>query len=493
MNTTLDQELRDYHRQFGDDHSGLRAKLAARLEGLAPEPAHASRGRRWKWRSLSLAATAAVFLIAIAAWLLSPGDLCARVLDALKAASTVHAEGTGYDADGKKIARIEVWYDRQRGVREEAEVKGRKHYRLDDGTNQWQFDAGADFATRSESSDPLGLVRKLLSPEKAIRRAVRQPDQDLSIDGVPCQCHRSESPERPSRYRIWIDAQFRARRYVEEHRQGDGWFRDEVIDIHWDVPIEAKRFVPDFTKGLKVITADESSDDRYSLKHAVATKEVMGNVLAVHEIQRISDRTVYLVYSIRPADKTLAKFGHHPQGYGIFWAQVLKPPGMMLAADWTIAECSDHRKGAKIKWCVMSLIGRQAEMLKELPICGQVTAQNQLAKELDKAGKPWYEYSSKPLMTVPLPKSRQSLEEVTARTYEEIKRLMPYPREKVQAHLNLRTVPLSERSIQSMIRNGTSEKDARNTARMHSSTPSETSLKEFQAAVKEKIEKLESP
>jgi hypothetical protein len=43
-----------------------------------------------------------------------------------------------------------------------------------------------------------------------------------------------------------------------------------------------------------------------------------------------------------------------------------------------------------------------------------------------------------------------------------------------------------------MIRNGTPEKDARSMARLCSSTPSSTSLKEFQAAVEAKVKEMES-
>jgi hypothetical protein len=502
MNTSLDQELRVYHRQFGNDHSELRADLGARLAGLAPQPTPPAM-RRLKWRGVSLGATAALLLIALSVWLLSPRDLYAKVLDSLKSASTIYLHGTRYDTEGRIVGRAEVWYDRQRGVREEIEENGRKEIRLDDGKRQWDLVVGAPFATRSKSSDPLGLVRGALVPEKAVRRAVRLPEQDAEIDGAPCQCYQSEGPDRASRYRTWIDSQFHARCFVKEIRRGNAWIRLSVVQAHYDVPIDAQRFAPDFIQGVKVM-ASEDADKRFDLQIALARKEVMGNVLAVHELQRISDRLLFLVYSVRPSEETVKRFGNKKNyedfgsaNYGDFqptYWQRINDKRELSTQEWPLGSFTSRNGNLQIGWSLMILRGAWQVPLKKFDVTGYVHTRNELARALEQSGTPWYHLycDNEPLMTLPFPDRTYSLEEATARTYEDLSRLMASKGASVWLQYGYR--PLSEKEIQEMVRSGTvAEHTARRMSQPLSSTPERMSLEEYQAAVKAAIEKCLPP
>jgi hypothetical protein len=497
MNTLLDQELRNYHRQFSDRHAELRGDLETRLAPLAPQADRARVARGWRWQGLSLLTTAAAVLVVVAVWLLGPRDLCAKVLDALKTASTIHCEGARYDADGKKIARAEVWYDRQRGVREEVEENGRKQFRVDNGTYEWQFVAGTRFATRSESRDPLGMVREALDPVRVIRLAVRQPEQDAKVDGVPCQCYQSEGPEHSFRSRIWIDSQFHIRRFLRETRRGDAWIRGDVIEVHYDVPIDAKRFVPDFIEGVRLLTSDESYDKRFGLDGALAKKEVMGNVLAVHELQRISDRMFFLVYSIRPSEETEKRFGSRKE-YGdfgpVYWRR-LDDKREIAMQPWSLGSFASENGYLKIEWSVVILQGAWDLPLKEFDVAGYVHTRNDLARALEQAGKPWWHLYiySEPLMRLPLRDRKSSLDEVTAKTYEDILQLMPLAAKKASIWLSFGLRPMSEEEIQHEISSGVPERQARRMSRQLSSTPKRMSLEEYQAAVRAWIEKKLSP
>jgi hypothetical protein len=498
MNSAIDQELRDYHRQFNADHDRLRADLQSRLREFEPlRPQRAPRRRLWRYAASTAAAASLLAAVFAAMMLLGPQALYAKVLDSLKTVSTVQLTGTHYNERGEVTGTIHVWYDRQRGVREEEQRDGKKTYRLDNGKNAWYAKTDSDFVVCSASNDPLGLVRKALEPQKILAQAARRPQEDAEVNGAPCQCYLHEPSPGKLRARIWIDDGFHIRRFVRERRTGDAWKINVLMDARYDVAIDPSRFQADFVKGRKVLDSSASNTNFYSLENSVAMQEVMGLVVAVHTARRLSDRMLFVAYSVRPSKQTRDKYDPLPgysNPYGNFelgsWRRLENGQEKAMHA-MDIAGCCDPANGMQLRWSIVLLYGRWPAAARQFDFSGTLYTHCQLEEEHKKNGRPWFA-SFNPLMQVPLSGSNESLESAAADVYQKTLTLMPLTKaKKLGVYLNVGGRMLNEKEIREMVQHGVPEAEARKLGRVSTATPLRISLEGYQAAVKAIVKKNE--
>jgi len=140
----------------------------------------------------------------------------------------------------------------------------------------------------------------------------------------------------------------------------------------------------------------ESPDIRFSLERAVYKKELLGNILAVHEANMINEGSILLVASIRPTGETLLKYGKinasEADGrnhYGDFQLRECSEPGKNVWYS-NLAIANIWHRGINIKWVLMINTDRPDDD-HTLELSSYIHTRNELQRDLQKRGLPWYE------------------------------------------------------------------------------------------------------
>ena len=145
----------------------------------------------------------------------SSESVYAQVLAAVREAQTIHTKKVRFK-DGKKIDAAEIWYDAERGVREDF---GEKRVRIDDGQFEWVYRAATNTVIKRPSRDPVGLIEEMLRPVKAIDRlgGKRTQKLDAAFNGNNCRAFVA-NPNRDTtvRYVLWLDDRNRLIRFEEQ-------------------------------------------------------------------------------------------------------------------------------------------------------------------------------------------------------------------------------------------------------------------------------------
>ncbi|MCP4639037.1 MAG: hypothetical protein GY851_01315, partial [bacterium] len=175
---------------------------------------------------LALACAALLVAVAVSYVVLDggPTDLRGVVLAALDEARSVHVAAVRLNEDGTEGDGAEVWYDREHGVLQRMTFRDRETVIRDDGTSRLEYTAGADFALKTESTDAMGLVRKVMNVARITDGYERVPSEDRDVDGVPCQCYMDTASDGSSVQVAWVDAEGRLRLCQERTRAADGTY-----------------------------------------------------------------------------------------------------------------------------------------------------------------------------------------------------------------------------------------------------------------------------
>jgi len=246
--------------------------------------------------------------------------LYAQVMEAFQQAKTIHAVGYSFE-DGQKKKAHELWYQQGFGLRTEEISHGKVRTRLDDGRHEWEYLQGNDFAVQTKSTRKMRLPGEITEPSRYLKECTRDPDGDMEIDGSACSMYTHTHPgddERPAiRSMMWIDAQMRFRRYEEQELVGGLWQEIESATISYDMPIERRLFTADFGPDIGILEPEDSIKNLFPLSGAIATKQVMGMLFAVHELKRNGDY-VFTTCSIRPTEDTRRNYTPDDRHYGHF-------------------------------------------------------------------------------------------------------------------------------------------------------------------------------
>jgi len=503
MNAQIDQNLKIYEEQFRQDHDRLRDDLMESLPSLATPATPTPRSRRWAVPSLVAVALGIVVAVVVFFSVFSSStSLYAKALEALRKSQTVHIVGRERQGD-QWVKRVEVWYDKDRGVREWIQSGDRTTIRIDDGTFQWHHVLGRTSAIRSRSVDPVGLVvAKVLLPSKAVmERFEHDPTGDREIDGVACRMLAYTNDAKTHRTRLWIDGRNRFRR-SEKHRLIEGQWRETVVaEAKYDVAIHAASFRPDFGDEVKIVEAENLFEERFAVETAIYSQEALGMVVAVHEVKRVEDDMCFVTFSTRASEDTVRRFGpirsiengrhkHGSLAYGDFNFHV---PGKRVGDnEWQVHQPMElatyYKDGVQIHWALVIQKGTWPEHVDTFEFGGIVHTGMALREEREKQGLPTYRRFN-PMTILPLPQHSTPLKDIVEQVYGETCLLEPFA---FQLSLNLQSQPLTEQEVQQHIQMGDSEREARSLERVPVVSPSRISLENWEADVRANIERLRS-
>lgn len=232
--------------------------------------------------------------------------LYAQVMKAFEQAKTIYAVGYSLE-DGQMKKASELWYQQGLGLRIEEIHRDRNRAKLDDGQYEWEYLQGNDFAVQTESSRQMRLPGELTEPSGYLKECTRDLGGDMEVEGFTCRLYTStrlgDDKKPVVKSMMWIDEQMRFRRY-EEQKFVDGlWQTIELATISYNIPIESRMFAADFGPGIEVIKPQDVVKNLFALEGAIATKELMGLVFAVHELKR-NGNYIFTTCSIRPTENT---------------------------------------------------------------------------------------------------------------------------------------------------------------------------------------------
>jgi outer membrane lipoprotein-sorting protein len=491
MNSQIENDLRQYHGQFTQEHNRLREEILTRLPlvNQLSQPIKNVRKKRLLRSFLGVAACMAAALSIWFAFFSGPQTLSAQVLEAFKKAQSVHLIRKIWK-DGTWTPGGEVWYQNGHGVREEMPRRDQKIIRIDNGTYQWRYDSDTNLVVRLKSSDPLGLAAEAINSGKTLNRCKLDPSGDTTIQGRPCHLLTAMNDQQTVRTLVWMDKDSRLLRYKEQIFKEGKWIEDEWIEAEYDLPVDIALFQPNFGDNVKIVESDKFLDQHFNIHKAIFVKEFEGHILALHQLRRINDRAVFIVYSTRPTEEILRKFGL-PQGSLNYADFHLYKPGKRVGIDkWQNYQAVDlatfYQEGMVIKWALVLLQGEWPEKIDAFDFSGRFYSRGPIQEERKKANKPAYQ-DFQPLATLPLPTETMSLDEVIASVYQETSLCQPFA---FQLSLQLQSQRLSENEIQEQIKLGMPEQEARKLFRRLASPPNKISQEAFGQAIKEYIAEL---
>jgi len=440
---------------------------------------------RLRW---AFAAAAVLLLVGVTTFLTNrPRSLYARVMRTLENTRTIHAI-SNVPRDGSWITAAEVWYERGKGVVEQETRKDVTRTRLDNGVYQWLYSSDTNTARKTESRDPIGVVKELFDPEE-FKLALLAPAEGVkTVDGIECRVYSHANSNRTWKIEVWLDENEMLVRGWKKQRVNEkgGWEDSESTKVEYDVPIDPSRFSPDFGPDVTVVEAGklllDNVDvakynlDRYALEKAISVREVLGLNFAVHEVVRCEGDIVYTVCSMRPTEESLTRInGDRSSAAGDFeFTGSLKQPEngeSRWYAPWTFA--SLQHGDLYIEWSILIPKGSWPRKVEECELSGYVHTRGLLEQSLAAEGEKTYKRVTS-LSVLTLPEGSTPLADVISKVHTETLALEQIADE-IRLYRASKPVPEKEGSRSSQLMK-----------------PSELSRPEFEADCLAEIERLKS-
>jgi outer membrane lipoprotein-sorting protein len=420
--------------------------------------------------------------------LFSSQSVYAQVLAGVRRAHTIHAEGVRIK-DGEKTDTAEIWYDAERGVREDF---GKEGVRIDDGQFEWVYRAAANTVVKGPSRDPVGDIEEMLRPVKAIDRlsGKRTQELDAAFDGAECRAFVA-MPIRAAAMRLvlWLDDRNRLIRFEEQLNVDGVWTLDERIDMQYDVPIPDERFAANFPPETRLIDRTAVLEG-FDLEDASATAERLGIVLAIHEVRRVGDDTVFVMSTSRASQEVIDRFGkidsRHDgdKVYGQFtWSSNgRRLPDHRWRAGMRVVPLASWRKdGVDYQWVVLRNTSSWIQDDGRLPVGFRVYTRSEWQKALKSAGKPWHR-NERDVLSLNVPADSEELEAVLAHVYAQTLS-MGDATVRGAPRLHLKSVPFAAKDIEEAVAAGTPREEAERLLHGRSSQPENITLPAWQAEV----------
>ena len=446
MKTPLDNNLNEVYESFNQNHNQLRESLMASLPGTSKQHKQRSKlahigaliGDTIMRSRITKLGTAAVIIIGVLGFFLFFGNnkptLYAEIVKGLESARTMHCAVRIY-REGKWKTYYQIWFDDKKGVVETGYPANRYHQRIDDGVFLWRYSPGNDFVVRSKSIGATVHIGYLVSGERPQNKAVRKPEGDKNVDGVQCRMYYYKNPENTEEVREWIeDANGKKflRLWESRRRAENGqWKPSKMGTIQYNMPIAESHFSRNFGPNVRIIDADKIMSEQFGPDKAIFTRETMGLIFSVHEVQRSEKGMIYLSCSLRPTKETTERFGALKLDDG---GKVYGNMEVFSISDGKI--CFPYKKcrlskmiynGIEAKSWILVPRENWPKGSQTLDLGIRVFTEDKLAKQRIEQGKP-ENREFKPMTTLPLPDRQLPVEEMISRAYSQAEVFDPITR-----------------------------------------------------------------
>ncbi|MBA7491361.1 hypothetical protein ES702_01906 [subsurface metagenome] len=370
-------------------------------------------------------ATAAVVLVVIGLFLLPGGGekgVYAKAVEALQQVRTCHVVMKEY-RDGQLFEDKELWYDAERGVIVEERYENRTDIRIDNRQYEWRYAIAGELAAQL-SSYRTSFVKELT--EWLEHDPKRDPSGDKVIDGTPCKMY--TIIQGSERIFVWIDTKNRIRQLegTGQHLEQKTQFRGVV---EYGTVIDKSRFTPKFEPNVKVVNPQQLIEEHFPLDTAIFTRESLGFVFAVHQLERCERGFKYLVCSNRFSDETRQQLSDgHPWRY--FGEASLFTRGQSVAdneySDRPVLLAKMTHDGIQVNWYVLLPAGNKAKQVpNRCDVDVIVNTANQLEEKMKAEGLSTHERFR---LNIPIEETKEeqlSLRKIASQIYSIGKQLDP--------------------------------------------------------------------
>jgi len=358
--------------------------------------------------------------------------LYAQVMEAFEQAKTIYAVGYTFEDNQMKKA-IELWYQEGVGLRTEEIRDGKSLTRLDNGNYEWEYLEGNDFAVQTASRRKMHLPGEITEPSRYLKKSIREPEGDIEVDGSACKLyihiHPGDDGQSAVRSMMWIDEQMRFRQY-EESKFADGvWRKIESATLSYDIPIKSELFATDFGLKIEIIKPQDLIKNLFPIEDAVATKEVMGLIFAVHELKR-NGSYIFTTCSIRPTEELRDRlrnynpldnkkdFEHYGDIYLTSWWE-RKKNGDLMERPYTHTILGYYQVEDILIRCFASLPKAEWPGVNdEFELSVGISSMGKLRELLIEEGQSRNTQEFRPLFSLPLPAEDTECDEIAANLYE---------------------------------------------------------------------------
>ncbi|MGY8767044.1 MAG: hypothetical protein ACKVH8_01270 [Pirellulales bacterium] len=482
----------------------LRQGMQAHWQKLSETPESVSLRTRWLSSSsiriaaaLSLCIAVLVAGITIVASLGNQQSLYAQAVAAMREAKTVNATAVQLE-NGTSIKTAEIWYDAQRGVREEEHENGLQSIRLDNGLFEWVYHESTNTVIKGPSRDPIGEIEELLLPLEAIDhlKAKRTVALDKTANETKLRAFVALMQNNTSAMRlvIWLDKQGRVVQIDGQKQENNTWIRKKGVELEYDLHIPVEHLTANFPKDTRVIdrTAPLSSFD---LNDAQVTAERLGIILGIHEVRRVDEDSVFVLSTSRASQEVINQFGridsNHMghQVYGSFtwmsngrraedhsWINGMRPTTL---ASW-------QRDGIDYQWVLLRKTKAWEKTPGKLPVGFSIYTRGKWAEARKEAGEQEWLLNQKDVVTLDVPEAPEGLDAILAEIHQQTL-LMGDATKRGAPNLRLKSEPYTKEMIDQAVTEGTPRSEAERMSVGRSSQPEDITLEAWSKEVREMI------
>ena len=445
---------------------------------------------------LATAASISIFMFLA----ISNQSVYAQVIAAIAKARSVHAVRNLYNGDGKQTQNSsEIWYDAEKGVREESTREGVTSVRLDDGTYEWMYRGVPNTVVKNTSRDPIGRIKDILEPLKFLEKLNGKIDDSLEPPVGLENCTAYVADKMPGatdlRAICWVDKQKRLRRFERFRKQSGEWCINQRIDLQYDLDIPADKLLANF--GDARLIDRTVSMEPFAANRVVASGEKLGVAIGIHDVRRLDDDAVFVMSTSRPSEEVERRFGKidpHREGFGARYGNYewgtngrRLPNHTWQEGVYPIELARWSHGGVGYHWVLLLRASRMLRDDNTMPIGLHIYARGKWQDALKKEGKPWYESQATDVMTIPVPEPNNSLDDVLDDVYQQILAMGDGTRS--SPVLNMGSKKWSKEKIAKEIAGGMSEHEANGMLTGLQGFTFDTSLEQWKDSVKKRITK----
>jgi hypothetical protein len=265
---------------------------------------------------------------------------------------------------------------------------------------------------------------------------------------------------------------------------------DERADARYDVPIPDERFLVSYPVGARIFdrTATTTPFGGDILSDSLVTAERLGIVLAIHEVRRVDEDTVFVMSTSRASQKVIDRFGQidsqrggGDKVYGEFtWGSNGRrlPDHSVLNGMQQIRLARWKNDGIAYQWVILKKIEETDLWIGSdgsLPVGFYVHTRDEWQEALKSEGeKSWLRYQD--VVTLDVPAEAEGLEAILSEVHEQTLAIFGSTTRQPPL-LNLKSIPFRKQDIEKAVASGGSR----------SSAPQNISLDEWLKEVREMI------
>ncbi len=265
---------------------------------------------------ISAMAASVIFLLGVSTYFFgSRLALAQQVQRALQSVETAHVEVDVLDDSGQLLTTGDIWYQAGVGLCERHEGVPTEVHAVN---QKWSYRPGDDVALRFDSGDPsTAFMDRLLGQRLRRRGPLRSLNEQREIDGMLCTGYvvhptthvsLTDPGDDGRRVIFWINDADLPCEIVSQQRRDGQWRTRSISSIRYNVDVDPLLLLPEFGENVSVLDGNRALEDRYPADSPLASTELGGMRIAIHDLRRCEGGMFFFVTSCHPTAETVERY-----------------------------------------------------------------------------------------------------------------------------------------------------------------------------------------